>query len=391
MGSIGESLAAAGEELGKLGAGLRKINLEEKKAQALESYATTWDKVDPQIASSIRADRTDIAAITGYRKEKEEGKTKFQKTFEEFSLSNSMTKEIQNQLSLENQKVQKAYESGDENVINQAKQNYAAKYEILGEKAKTIVVSLDKDLQFSAATQMMSNVEKKLKDLSPEKVSLMDETFKDIMNKSKMNPKMIKEMEDLKSQYGVDVDISGIPDSQSVYKIAVSGIGKNTISKEMVNMIMNSTNADELISSVNSDALSKDAKILAGAVAKQLMAIDRFAPALKEQFKGKSMSELLAVSTEEMGGTLGERVKNVASEEMRARGAFKKEGLFSGIRSTMQEKEVKSAYKLIKEFNAKKSKGEKIDPSLASRVKEAKKIVSESESLAGVSNGLPNR
>ena len=65
--------------------------------------------------------------------------------------------------------------------------------------------------------------------------------------------------------------------------------------------------------------------------------------------------------------------------------------LIDGENARIFLREGKELAEFRKKLDEGLSKGEKIDPSLASRVKEAKKIVSESESLAGVSNGLPNR
>lgn len=265
------------------------------------------------LASLRRADAERIKALS------EDKKARGDRYNENFDLTSKMTQQAQTMLSGALQKVADAKASGDKNAAAEAMNNYTTLYDGVSGMLKNQVYSIDKDLRAAYATNLATNAEKILTDLHPDKINMLDQALTGAL-KGKVDNDLLKEMEDAKAEYGIDIDLSGIPSSSDIQKYAWASISHGDLQQKEVVAIMNIKDPKTLEGIANDKEASMPARKLAGSLLKQQVAADAMDPSIRKKLQEMPYEDVdkLAAGTGE--GIMANRIGSMAKKELKGRG-----------------------------------------------------------------------
>src|SRR6185503_12313456 len=208
---------------------LRGVATESLRKRYGDEYADLYAAGETAggLASLRRADAERIKAMNDNKKAKGERYT------ENFDMTAKMTQQANQILSGAMQKVAAAKASGNEQGVAEAMDQYTKLYDGVSDMLRNQVYSIDKDLKDSYSLKLMEGAENALKELNPDKIRILDESI-DGGLKGRLNNDVLKELDDARAEYGLDIDLSGVPSSTDIKKYAYTAIANKDLTPEEV-------------------------------------------------------------------------------------------------------------------------------------------------------------
>lgn len=305
----------------------KKEREEEDKKAKKQGYADMMGKkYGPEFQTAIEAgeDISDLVKLREAAAKRASGSGggggRYPKDpFEQFDMARGYFDKAQGMLTQAGDQVYAAQQSGDPAQIEQAMSQYNAIYDATeGVKGKIEIIGTK--LQSSSVMTMQQKLQEKLADMHPDKVSLMSETLNGVIEKKMGGSReMMQKLEEAKDMYGLDIDLSGIPDYNSVSKFAWRGIMQKELDEESVDAILASDDPDDLLEIANDKNRPESQRVLAMAAAKSLTAVNHFMPDIKKNMGMKKDEELDQILKNPAKNRIQEAVQGEAQEEKKKR------------------------------------------------------------------------
>ena len=355
MPGEGQMFAELGGMVSDIGEKRRKEAAAQQKAGLEEDFASRMDKIDPDYGAAIRAGKTSaLGSIASIKKQKTE-KERYSKSYQEFNLLSGMMKTLNQQQQQYNQQMGEAIQSGDKQKINESKQLFNAMSEN-AEKMKNLIASKDVLMGADRLENFHNKISEVMSNLGPEKVEMVSAATNGVASK-KLNSDINYELENTKELYGVDLNLSGIPAPEDIYRYQHVIEQKGAASAAQIGLINSIDDKDQLYETANDESVPKELRVLAGARAKQLESVDKFMPEIKSQLQGKRSEELVGFPR---GGVLGERVSQAATSELESRKVIGRQATRGPGRQAMlkaEKRSIEEAAAAVKDLGRRAERG----------------------------------
>lgn len=267
------------------------------------------------LASLRRSDADRIKALREGKKAK--GGDRY---IEGFDIASKMTEQVNGILNSELRKVASAKASGSNEDAVKAMDRYKVLYDGLSSMLKNNVYSLDKDLRSTYAVDLAKSAETVLKDLNPDQIDVLDQVISGALSSSlKVDNDIIKELEDSKNEYGLDIDLSGIPSGSDISKFIWASVSNGEITPEIAKTIMSVKDQDDLKGIANDKSANPAARKLAASILKQQVAVDSIDPQIRKKLQELPYDELYEKSESTEEGVIAERIRGAAKKELKRR------------------------------------------------------------------------
>lgn len=320
-----------------------------KQASLQEDAAARLDKMDPNAGALFRAGSPDIAKSLLTQKSDD---SKYKKKFEEYQLTTLMTNEANREFEQMQKEINDDLAAGRIESAKKRKEQFAVHYQAKSDMIKNKIASLDELAGQARAMQLAEKADAIFKNMSPEKIDIAGETVnKKISSENSVSSKWIEQLEGTKEIAGVSVDLSGIPDKQSIYRAATAIVHGGKAPQQMVTDLLNIEDPKELQSIAGSEDAPIEIKQLAGTLYKARVATEMFAP-----------------------GALEDSTK-VSNPTHRKEGGFTFD---TGSTRTAKIGKIKSAYQVIQKAKEMQAKGKMLPASMQKQLEQARKLVKDS-------------
>lgn len=317
-----------------------QINREEEKYQKTLSEADEKKKLRQKAAESIRAKYGDeyadmflagegASGIASLRRAnadrikalRESNRAKGgDRYLENFDIAAKMTQQANDILSGAMKKVADAKASGNDQQALDAMNQYSALYDGVSSMLKNKVYSIDKDLREAYATDLAKNAESVLKDLSPDHISLLDETVSGALtNNVKIDNDLLKDLDNASQEYGLDIDLSGIPSNADVQKFVWSAISKGDLQPEIAKTIMNVKDQETLQGIANDKSANQAARKLAASLLKQQVTLDSINPQIRKSLQEMPIEKLYEKTDVEAKTPIARQIQEMGKSEIKTR------------------------------------------------------------------------
>jgi hypothetical protein len=188
-------------------------------------------------------------------------------------------------------------ESGDKGKLISSKSNYAQLYEAQEKGLKGRIELLTESLDGSTSALLLDEQDQMLASLSPQKLDLFSETMLQTLNNTgKLEDEIMSEMRDSNDEFGLGVDISGIPSSTDIKKFVVGGLGRGLLDQDNTTKILEETDPEELEDVANNDNMPMPYRKLAAARAIKIRTRDAIKGKVEETIpkmaRGQKMEDI---------------------------------------------------------------------------------------------------
>ena len=322
----------------------------QKKSELESAYASQLEKIDPTAALALRAGHAgDIKSLLAIKRD-QLNKDKYQKRYEEFSLVTSMKKDAQATLAGMQKEIAKAkFEGQHENALELMEQ-YNVYQDTIKDMIANKIATLDQQLGWERAEHLKNESEQLFAQYPKERMELATQAMnRKIASESGFASKWTKELDEIKEVAGVTVDLTGIPDSHNIYRMATAMVNSGKYTPQYVAQFIRIENPDDLKEALNSGDLPEEAQHLAGSLYKRLVGMEIIAPGVLGT--GKEESSLWDRMTTPRGMNKGK------------------------LKRAQRVGAIKNAYKVLAKAKAIQDSGRELSEKQRKEIEDAKQVI----------------
>jgi hypothetical protein len=211
------------------------------------------------------------------------------------------------------------------------------------------IQKLQTNVKSTYAVMLADDMSRGLVNLHHDKINGIVQAAEGVLkNYEGVSSEVLTDLENSTNEYGLGIDLSGVPSGADIEKYVWAGIAKKALSEENAMTLLNTRDPKVLAGIANNKDIQMPARKLAAALLKQQVTLGAIAPAIKEKFDAMSDADLASVAlrNQPAGSQSKRRWSMEAAKRLSERGRFKptETGLFK------DNTELKVAKKFKRDF-----------------------------------------